>query len=393
MEFKPQHKAKEIFVIFGLFVLATSLFVFVIRFGTYNVGGERTDVQFGVTFSTLQAESLGLDWRRVYLDMLDDLGVRLVRIPIYWNDVEREEKEFTFDHYHWMFSEAEARDVLVIPVLGMRVPRWPECHIPQWVRSTFAASANHQASADPLALLLPDDGGGNVQSLKTDARISDSVETTPAAIHPAQDEYNRYLQSRILRLVEREIEEFTGYSNILYWQIENEPLLDTFGLCPFTDRLFTSQEFELVRSMDPTRPLMGTESGEMSSWIEMSKISDVLGSSLYRTTFNPLFGFYYYPIPPFYYQKKSEYVSHLVNRVIISELQAEPWVDGPFPQFDPSYLQDRFSLNQLKENVSFARKTKLDVVLLWGVEWWAYMRAHGIPEYWDYTRTLFQSSF
>lgn len=369
-------RTKELVIICGLFVLAVLMFGVTLWFNQSTFGRERADVTFGVTFSKLQAESIGLDWKKTYIEILDDLNVNLIRLPVYWNEVEPTEGEFVFDHYVWMVEQAQQRNVKVIPVLGMRVPRWPECHIPEWAQSKYQVSSTRFAKARARRVMYQ----GKEQT---------DFETTPETVHMNNDEHNRYLQSKILTLLKHEVDAFKHFSNILYWQVENEALLGTFGECPFTDQEFLSEEFAFVRKLDPARPLMGTESGEMSSWLDLANISDVLGVSLYRVTFNPYLGFFYYPIPPLYYQKKAEYVNHLVPQIMISELQAEPWVETSYPSVDVSYLNERFPLDFLRRNVSFARKTQFDVVLLWGVEWWEYMRERGAPEYWEYAKTLF----
>src|SRR3989338_5333005 len=53
------------------------------------------EMQYGVTFSPMYAEELGLDPMEAF-DATLDLGVRLFRIPVYWNRVEPEQ-----DHWQW----------------------------------------------------------------------------------------------------------------------------------------------------------------------------------------------------------------------------------------------------------------------------------------------------
>src|SRR3989338_5685979 len=66
-------------------------------------------VTWGVTFSHTFAEHLGLDWQEVYIAVLDDLGVRNMRIPVYWTSIEAEKGQIDFSDYDWMMSEAEKR--------------------------------------------------------------------------------------------------------------------------------------------------------------------------------------------------------------------------------------------------------------------------------------------
>ena len=57
--------------------------------------------KFGVTFSVKQAEELGLDWKQTFTSAMDDLGVRLFRIPAYWEDVESMRGTYNFDDLDW----------------------------------------------------------------------------------------------------------------------------------------------------------------------------------------------------------------------------------------------------------------------------------------------------
>ena len=87
---------------------------------------------FGITFSAKYCNDMGLDYKEVYEAILDDLTVKKIRIPIYWNEIEQEEGVFDFSSYDYLINEGEKRGVDFIISLGYRVPRWPECHFPEW---------------------------------------------------------------------------------------------------------------------------------------------------------------------------------------------------------------------------------------------------------------------
>mgnify|MGYP001951325475 CR=1 FL=1 len=53
-----------------------------------NRPGPRQDVTFGVTYSVNYTEEFGMDWQEVYDAILNELGVRHIRLPIYWNQIE-----------------------------------------------------------------------------------------------------------------------------------------------------------------------------------------------------------------------------------------------------------------------------------------------------------------
>ena len=79
-----------------------------------------------------QAQDLGLDWRAVYIALLDDMGVKHLRLAVPWNEVERERGAYDFSGINWMLDEAEKRDATVTLNLGRKLFRWPEGHDPGW---------------------------------------------------------------------------------------------------------------------------------------------------------------------------------------------------------------------------------------------------------------------
>jgi hypothetical protein len=319
-------------------VLAAGLIYFFVGLIRENLTASAPST-WGVTFSDQYAKQLGLDWKRVYVEMLDDLGVRAIRIPVYWNEVETVRGKFDFSDVDWMLQEAEKRDAKVILVVGRRVPRWPECHTPNWAHELDLHTQNE----------------------------------------------------RVLALVRAEVTHFKKYGVISYWQVENEPLLDVFGVCPKGDTDFLGQERRLVKALDSTRPILVTDSGELSLWLPSGFYADVLGISMYKVTWNRWFGYFYYPITPAFYQKKATAIFPIVKKVIITELQAEPWpasnraiTDTPVDEQYKSMDIERF-----RSNVEFARRVGFSETYLWGVEWWYWIRTHGDPSFWNEARNLF----
>ena len=236
----------------------------------------------------------------------------------------------------WELNLAEEKHESVILVVGERVPRWPECHIPGWAKNL---------------------------------------------------DQNGYSQS-LLSYLTAVISHYKSYSAIKYWQVENEPYLGTFGVCPpFNEKLF-DDEISLVRKLDPTRPIMTTDSGELGTWFDASKHVNVLGSTLYRVVSAPVIGvFHYFFIPPAFYAIKAALVKEFtgVSKVIISELQAEPWsLNGTPLKYESFSAQTSdFTTTTLFDNFKFAERTGLPEIYLWGSEWWYYRKINGDPSFWD----------
>ncbi|MDO8260472.1 MAG: hypothetical protein Q7T50_03165, partial [Candidatus Magasanikbacteria bacterium] len=93
---------------------------------------KKSEMEYGVTFSAQQASDLGLDWHEVFQAMIYDLGVRRMRLSAYWDEIEKSKGEFSWDEIDWQMAEASKVDSQIILSVGGRLPRWPECHFPEW---------------------------------------------------------------------------------------------------------------------------------------------------------------------------------------------------------------------------------------------------------------------
>jgi hypothetical protein len=299
-------------------------------------------IDWGVTFGHSQAEDLGLDWRETYLALLDDVGVRNVRIPIYWDELEREKNTFDFSSWDWQLEELEKRGGKAMLVIGFKLPRWPECRFPQWVDSTDAAQ----------------------------------------------------WEPKLFRMLRAVVVHYQDSPTVWAWQVENEPLL-RFGVCPQRDHGRLDDEVSLVRQLDPSRPIVLTDTGENSFWIEAGKRADIIGSTLYRIIHNPTLGYVHYPYPPVMYARKYMWEQWLFphTRMIFSEVQAEPWVTSPpISQWPLATQYETMSPQQFLDVIAYVRKTGFDTAYLWGAEWWYWAKATGDdPRIWDEARVLFNT--
>lgn len=334
----PEHKTTERqgIGLAALVFVALLVGLFFIDVVKENLGLEETPVKLGATFSKPYAESLGLDWKQAYLATLDDLGVRNLRIPAYWDDIEPEPGVYNFTNVDWQVQQASKRGAKVILAVGRKLPRWPECHAPAWTQ-------------------------GMNESL---------------------------VQTRILSMVEAVVRHYATEPSITVWQVENEPFFE-FGECPPSDRELLKREVAVVRALDP-RPIMITESGELSSWVQVAGIADILGISTYRTVWDRYIGYFYWPISPRTYARRFAALSTLVDRAIISELQAEPWAEKGVTSMPIDEQLRLMNPTRLESNVRFARKIGFPEAYLWGVEWWYWLKtAKGHPELWDAGKRIF----
>ncbi len=300
---------------------------------------EQKNITWGVNFSQKQASELGLNWAEVYLALLDDLKVRNIKLAVYWDLIEPEEQQYFFNDLDWQVQKAESYGAKLILVVGMKTPRWPECHIPQW--------AENKSKDDQ--------------------------------------------QTRILNMIEKIAERYKNSPALEYWQIENEPFF-SFGNCPWVDKSFLEKEIKLVKEIDSRHPIIISDSGEGSLWITAAKLGDVVGTTLYRKVwFTQANRYWTWPFNPTYYWKHAALIKKFFRKnVIIVELQAEPWGPQLLYQLPPEEQKKTMNLEKFRQNIDFARKTGLDKFYFWGTEWWYWMKVRqGQPEIWNEAKKLF----
>lgn len=300
------------------------------------------DYKYGVTFSPRYAKYLNLDWQKLYIQILDELQVRNLRIPTYWDILEKEEGKNNFSEVDFMLNQAEKRRARAILVVGVRQPRWPECHVPAWAKKLTVLER----------------------------------------------------REKILQFIKKVVERYKEHPAVWAWQIENEPLFPFFGEnCDSPDGNFLRFEVNLIKELDK-RPIIITDSGELGFWILPMQLSTIFGTTVYRTTFDPILGYKTYPVLPYLYNVKSFLVRNLFarsnNKTIISELQTEPWLSmKDLEEGTPLRQAELFSLDKFKAHIQYAKQTGFDEIYLWGVEWWYFMDKQGYPQYVEYAKSLF----
>ncbi len=296
-------------------------------------------VDWGAAFSKAYAEKLGLDARAAYLAILDDLKIKRIRLGADWDAVEPQNEHFDFRDLDFELREAKARNAKILLVLGQKTPRWPECHIPSW--------------AKPL-------GAGE-------------------------------RQARILEYLDAVVARYKSHPEIRAWQVENEPFFP-FGECPPRDDAFLKQEIATVKKLDPSRPVVVTESGEFSLWFAAARVGDIVGTTLYRGAyFDPIHVYVSYPFPPVFYARKAWLVQKLFGKDSINvELQAEPWAHTFITGLTNEEMDQTMSIAQFKSNIQFAKDTGFREIYFWGAEWWYFMKEkQGNPAFWNEAKKLF----
>lgn len=333
----PLKRTGKIVLLFfaSVFILALLVFIYV------NLPVKKSDrsIPLGVTFSIRYAQDIGLDWKETFIAMLDDLKIRQIRIPAYWDLIEKTEGEYDFSDLDWQLDQAEKRDAKVILVIGQKVPRWPECFIPEWAKTDDAKRKEKLLEVEKLIV-------------------------------------ERYKDRKVIQ----------------NWQVENEPFLD-FGVCPKVDPALLDSEIANVKAVDANHPVVITDSGELSLWYKAASRADVFGTTMYREVYSEKMGHWRYPIGPNFFKLKKAILGMFVknSNSLVIELQGEPWVGG-WTTAQPLDVQlASMNADILKDNVEFAKKTDFDQIYLWGVEWWYWMKVkQDNPTLWQQAKELYR---
>ncbi len=293
--------------------------------------------RIGASFSVRACRQFGLDTTEVLTAALTDLGMRHYRLMSYWDEYEQQPGVYNFNGIIQQLDILASHNATATFCLGIRQPRWPECHMPGWAKS-----------------LQPDE-------LQTAALAY--IAATLDAVAP-----------------------FIG-SAITSVQLENEFYNRGIGTCTDYSRSRLKAEIALVRSRIPETPLVLTTSNSISLPLRAPR-PDKVGFSIYR---------YQYqgdakrvsPLPAQWYRVRAAAVKALGMDVFCHELQAEPWGAKSTEQLPWDEQLQLMDEQRIQQHVAFALKSGLQEIDLWGLEWWYWAKTHhNHPGIWEAVRSI-----
>ena len=300
-------------------------------------------LQMGVSFIPDYAQSLGVNPQQT-MDALLGIGVRQLRLVSYWSDMEPSPGQYDFSQLDWEFQKADAAHAKIILTLGLRQPRWPECHAPSWVNT-----------AAPLSQWQP----------QLEAFMQAVVQ---------RYQHNPALQS---------------------YQLENEYFLQGFGTCQNDSRSRLISEYNLVKRLDPARPIIVGRSNNAIGFPTGQPRPDEFGISVYQRVWDAAVTHRYlqYPFPAWYYAFLAGFQKIFLHRdMIIPELQAEAWPPNGQGITGISLAEQNKSINaaRLRQTFQFGKATGMRQIYLWGAEYW-YYRAQVLhdPSLWNVAKQEF----
>ncbi len=285
-------------------------------------------LKIGATFIPQYAEYFGLDAKDTMDALITDLGIRHFRLVSYWDQIEKTEGQFDFSGLDWQFKKAEESKSTVSLALGIRQPRWPECHPPKWVEG------------EPVSVWAP--------QLKT--------------------------------FMGKVIERYKSSPALVSYQLENEFFLSVFGECTDFSRSRLVDEYNFVKSQDASHPVIISRS---NNWIGLplgDPRPDEFAISVYKRVWDKTLTkrYFEYPLPAWFYASLAGGAEIFTGKnMIIHELQTEAWVPDSYNGIKNAPLSEGYkslSPERLKKRIDYGVATGMKEITLWGVEWWYYAK-------------------
>src|SRR3990167_634455 len=159
----------------------------------------------GTTFISDYAKSFGLSPEDTLKAIFSDLGIKKIRFVSYWKHIEPTPGVYDFSGLDWQFEMAKKYNAKVSLAIGLRQPRWPECHEPKW-----------------------------------------------ADISAPQDQWQPQLNEYMAAVINR----YKNNPELVSYQLENEYFMSIFGECKNFNRQRLVDEFNMVKRLDPKHPVI-----------------------------------------------------------------------------------------------------------------------------------------
>lgn len=321
----------KIFWIFFIFLISILIL--------WNWPSIPSTYEYGVTYSAKYARELSLDPKDTLKNIVDELNLKKIRLVAYWDEIESQKNVYDFSDLDWQMNFAEENNLEIVLAIGKRVPRYPECHVPEWAKS-------------------------------------ESIENQ---------------QNRLLDYIGKVVSRYKNYESLKIWQVENEPFLTVYvpEFCGSElDVNFFDKEIELVRRLDPDRKILTTDSGNLGKWLGAYKRGDIFGSTFYiyltDSNLGQIKSFLNYNIYKF-----KRFISEIFygkKEVWLAEVSLEPWLTKPIREYDIEETFEYMNIERIDEILDKSAKTNFEEIYLWGAEWWYYLKLMGYPDIWNHLK-------
>jgi len=295
----------------------------------------------GLTFVPDYASYLGVDPNQALTAMLSQFDITNIRYTSYWDDIEPAPGQYNFSELDYEFQQANVYHVKVNLSIGLRQPRWPECHMPNWA---------------------------------------------------ASESYSQWYP-QLMNFIRTVVSRYKDNPALGSYELENEYFLKAFGTCTNYSRSRLVAEYNLVKSLDDKHTIIISRSNNAIGTPIGKPTPEEFGVSIYKRVWDSTITHRYfeYPIPAWYYGFLAGVEKIITGRnTIIHELQAEPWPPTAMLQASQAEQAKSMNASTLKNRFQYGEATGMKTIDLWGAEWWYYEKViHNNPSDWDMAKAEF----
>lgn len=340
-------RSRKLFQKICLVLLAALLLIVSSSYGIsywYLKKHQSEPLVIGTSFSFKYARDLGIDPYAAYEALIKDVGIKRFRLMSYWDQHEQQRGVYNFDELDWQFQLAEENDVDISLAIGLRQPRWPECHWPTWAQE------------------LP------------------------------YEEWKEELKDYIQVVIER----YKDSPSLVEYQLENEFFLSVFGECPDFSRDRLIDEYEFVKSLDNTRPVVISRSNNAVGLPIGDPRPDKFAVSVYKRVWDKTItkDYFEYPFPPWFYGFLAGAGEIVTDRdMFIHELQAEPWGPTQTKYLSKEEQDKSMDAERLRKRIQYGIDTGMRTIDVWGSEWYYWRKTKfDDPSVWNVFREFVKNA-
>ena len=326
--------AYKFLVIFAILIGTTTAGLYSIAYW-YQQKHKHEPMSLGVTFIADYANYLGVDPHKTFLALRDDLGFKRFRLVSFWDNIEKTPGNYDFSELDWEFQQVNAVHGKVSLAIGLRQPRWPECHMPDW------------ASREPTAKWYP-------QLINYMTAVINRYKNNPA---------------------------------LASYQLENEYYLSVFANCPDSTKQRLINEFSLVKRLDNKTPVIISLSNNYLGIPLNQPRPDQYGVSVYKRVWDKTVthNYFEYPFPSWWYASRAGLTEIFTGKTsMLHELQAEPWPPNGVIGSSQDELSKSMNAKLLSARLKYGEESGFRDIDLWGGEWWyQQLILHNNPSLWN----------
>lgn len=294
-------------------------------------------MKIGTTFSYLEAEYLGVDWREA---MEKTLNLRLnpIRIGAYWSEIEKRKGRYGFSLLDRQVEKVSREGREIILTVGVKSPRWPEFYFPSWLEE------------------------------RLELRCRETI---------GESKIGDYL----FPFLEKTIGRYKDCGAVTHFQVENEPLNFSGPQQLRLGSEFLAREVGLVRRL-AKKPII------LNSWVETNPLGRRLRNLGWKEKsletcldFGDVLGLSVYPVCPGQSKIKNsnwkifgdwlKKAKTAGKEAWVTEMQAEPWLkEGESKVFKDPLGNPSCKPEDIQLYFSRLRDLGFENILLWGAEFW-----------------------